>query len=108
MWADEAFGVIVDNILSNAVDHGKCRNVEISVVHEENLCRIRFADDGQGIPENLKEKVVKEGFTTDRQRHSGLGLFIVNRIVERYGGSLRIEDNMPHGTIVIVALKTVR
>jgi signal transduction histidine kinase len=41
----------------------------------------------------------------DDNSHTGVGLAIVQRIVESAGGRVWIEENMPHGTVVIVELK---
>ncbi|RLI75450.1 histidine kinase, partial [Archaeoglobales archaeon] len=37
--------------------------------------------------------------------HTGLGLYIVKRVVERYGGDVSVEDNKPKGAVFVVRLR---
>jgi len=48
-------------------------------------------DDGAGVPQNLKEKILQPFFTT-KARGTGLGLAIVARRVEELGGKLEVES----------------
>ena len=105
--ADEAFDSAVDNIVSNAVIHGKSGRMDVTICREGEFCRIRFADGGSGIPDALKEKVFDEYFTGEATAHSGSGLFIVKKIMERYGGYASIEDNKPQGTTVILTMRMI-
>jgi len=57
---------------------------------------ISVADTGSGIPDELKTKVMdrhRKGATS--RSGSGLGLFIVNKLVERYGGTIGVTDRIP-------------
>ena len=66
---------------------------------------IKIADYGKGIPESIKENIFEEGISFGDSKGSGLGLYIVKKTVERYGGSIIVEDNTPQGTIFIIKLK---
>lgn len=56
--------------------------------------RIAVCDDGPGVPEAEKERVF-EPFYSGKSEGTGLGLLISRKIVESYGGSLRVTDR--HG-----------
>jgi two-component system sensor histidine kinase PilS (NtrC family) len=71
---------------------GKSRWVEITV-----------ADDGCGIPQDLRVRIFDPFFTTKRNG-SGLGLATVHRIVENHGGSVRLESKVGVGTTVRLRL----
>jgi len=67
---------------------------------------IQVADNGPGIaPENL-DKVFNPFFTT-RSEETGLGLFVTQQIVHRYGGSIRAESAQGEGTLFVVELPWV-
>lgn len=87
----------VENILRNAIRYGESQ-VRLELTDRGDCVRIEVHDDGPGIPEAVREKVVAPFFrqAPDRARTSGgvgLGLAIVSRIVQRHGGSLEIADS---------------
>ena len=63
--------------------------------------RIEVIDNGCGIPEELRDRVMEPYYST-KEEGSGLGLAIVNQIVADHGGYLRLLPNEPTGTKVIV------
>jgi two-component system sensor histidine kinase PilS (NtrC family) len=77
----------------NGAEEGrKVRGVEICI-----------ADRGVGIPEEVRERIFDPFFTT-RPEGSGLGLATVHRIIERHGGSIRLESRSGGGTRVCLRL----
>lgn len=68
-----------------------------------SMVRLEIADNGVGIPEKLRTRVLEPYFST-KAEGTGLGLAIVNQIVTDHGGYLRIASNEPEGTIVIIEL----
>ncbi|MFO8133680.1 MAG: MEDS domain-containing protein [Thermoplasmatota archaeon] len=104
--ADAAFPSVIDNLVENAVIHGEVDHVEVSMKEQDGRCLVHVADDGTGIPDDVKERVFEERFSHGGSAGSGLGLYIVKKAVERYGGSVAIEDNRPSGTVVVVELET--
>lgn len=66
-------------------------------------CRIQVRDDGQGIdPRRLED--IFEPFSTTREKGSGLGLFIVRRIVEEHRGRIEVESEPGRGTTFTLEL----
>ena len=70
---------------------------------------VRVADTGIGIPEREREKIFDAFYQVDSSSTreyggTGLGLSIVKRLVESHGGSIRIADNKPRGTVFLVSL----
>ncbi|MEM2716548.1 MAG: ATP-binding protein, partial [Archaeoglobaceae archaeon] len=68
---------------------------------------IRIADFGKGIPDEVKPRIFEEGFTYGEKASTGLGLYIVKRLVERYSGEIKVEDNKPKGTVFVIRLRAV-
>ncbi|MCX7793015.1 MAG: ATP-binding protein [Thermodesulfovibrionales bacterium] len=80
-------------------------NIFIKLIEdaENRLAIVSIADDGPGIPDEIKDKLFIPHFTT-RKGGSGLGLAIANRIVTEHRGLIKIKDNSPRGAIFIVEL----
>jgi len=64
---------------------------------------IQVADTGRGIPPESREKLFLPYFST-KGRGTGLGLAIVHRIVADHHGTIRVENNLPRGTLFTVEL----
>lgn len=95
------------NLIQNAILSKKSDTVsQIVIKTESDLGRVlaRFSDHGTGItPENL-DRVFKPYFTT-RERGTGLGLAVVQRIVELHGGEVTVESEFGQGTTFSISLK---
>jgi signal transduction histidine kinase len=70
---------------------------------------VRVVDTGIGIPDSERQKVFDAFYQVDssstrEQGGTGLGLSIVKRLVDAHEGSVRIEENVPHGTVFVVTL----
>lgn len=100
------------NLLKNAIDAlGDEGNVWISsnsITNNKTGCNeteIVIEDDGPGIPENIRSKIFDPFFTTKDVGHgSGLGLYLVHDIIERHGGTIRIDCRSGQGTSFIIWL----
>lgn len=100
--ADEALSSVFDNIVRNAVVHGRTDRIDVKIGGRGDECEVRIADYGSGIPTNIKEKIFDEGYSFGERRGTGLGLYLVKKTVERYGGSVRVEDNNPRGAVFVL------
>lgn len=98
---------VFTNILNNAVYHNDKDEVRITVTLESttDTVTIRIADNGPGIPDSRKEAVFGHGEKGIDSAGSGLGLYLVDSLVDTYGGSVHIENNDPTGTVVVVSLQ---
>jgi signal transduction histidine kinase len=105
--ADEAISSVIDNLFNNAIAHGKADKISIEIKKDKKGCEVRVSDNGLGIPKEIKAKLFDEGFTFGEKGHSGLGLYIVKKIMDGYGGSIRVEDNQPKGTVFILTFMKV-
>ena len=105
--ADEAVSSVLDNLFNNAITHGKADKINVEIKQIKNDCEVRISDNGLGIPDEIKDKLFEEGFTFGDEGHSGLGLYIVKKTMDSYGGSVSIEDNQPKGTVFILTFRKV-
>ncbi len=99
------------NLLTNAVealalegDHGLIE-LRSQLLKQVETVRLEVRDNGPGIPELLKERVLEPYFST-KDSGTGLGLAIVHQIVSDHGGYLRIQENHPRGTNIVIELPT--
>ena len=106
--ADESLESVIDNILKNAFLHGKAGRIVIEIDSADGFCHVRIADDGIGIPANVKDRVFEEGFAYGETAQTGLGMHIVRTAMERYGGFAVLEDNTPRGTVVILRFNILK
>jgi len=98
----QSFSTIVNNIVNNAIHHGETDKMVIDIVCASEGCQIKFRDFGKGIPDEFKDIVFKEGFSYGNSKSTGLGMFIVRKLVERAGWTIHVEDNEPKGAVFIV------
>ncbi len=103
-----ALDAAVENLCENAVEHNENPSVTVSVerttdADDQRWVRIAVADDGSGIPDH-ERAVLTEGEETDLEHGSGLGLWLVNWVVERSGGRLTFAENDPQGSVVRIDL----
>lgn len=85
------------NLLSNALDAvaetGAPGRIEVRARCAGSHAQVRVADEGAGIPDELREKLFRARFTTKpRGSGSGLGLAIGRRMLRRSGGELRLAE----------------
>jgi two-component system, sensor histidine kinase and response regulator len=102
--------IILNNLLSNAVKYNRDGgNVVVKVRKDENSAVLTVTDTGIGMnPEDIsvlfKEFVRIKNQRTRGITGSGLGLSIVNKITEIYGGKIQVESEPEQGSIFRVIL----
>lgn len=100
---------IFRNLTENAARYAPASPIDIHVFMEAGRLVLRVADTGPGIPDDQKERVFdmfhRMG-NEDQRAHqgSGLGLYIVREITFRNGGTCRLIDNDPRGSVFIIEL----
>ncbi|MFX0093183.1 MAG: PAS domain S-box protein [Candidatus Hodarchaeota archaeon] len=106
--ADQALVSVLDNLIRNAIIHAKTDCIDINIAEQDDLCEIRVIDYGPGIPDKIKPKIFNPGFKYGKTGQRGLGLYIVKKVVERYGGNIRVENNSPTGSVFVLKLKAAK
>ncbi|SMO93121.1 ATP-binding protein [Paracoccus laeviglucosivorans] len=88
------------NLIANAATHGG--GAELAMTIEGQDAVVRILDRGQGIPEDLLDRVFEPFFRVDQARRkvfpgAGLGLAIAREIIERFGGHILIRNRQGGG-----------
>ena len=104
--ADELLARVFGNLLSNAVQHNDAERPRVSITANPGpeTVRIDIADNGPGIPaeerDTLFDRVESRGST------HGLGLYLVDRLVAQYDGSVELTETGSDGSVFTVWLPT--
>lgn len=83
------------NLVENAIRHGRASMVRISAEKVGNKCSLRVADNGIGIAAQEQARIFERFYQSDTSRNDdgfGLGLPLVQRIVELHGGSMALHS----------------
>lgn len=96
----------VANLIDNGTKFARHVNVELHV-KPDRAVSISVTDDGPGIPPEFRADVLEPFYKLDSARNDGgfgLGLSIVQEIVQSHFGTLTLENAAPHGLIVEIKL----
>ena len=104
---------VLSNMVVNAKDsmtQGGVLKVRTRLFHDgvKEFIRIVVADNGCGIPENLRKSMFEPFVSSKGERGTGLGLWIVKGIIENHGGRLRVRSKVDRGTVFNIELPVVR
>lgn len=95
-----------NNLLKNAIEampQGKSGIIEISYLLTSKNILLSVKDNGNGIPEHLREKIFEPNFTT-KSSGTGLGLAFVKNSIENAGGKVWFETIIGQGTTFYFSL----
>ena len=96
---------LVYNLVENAIKYNRSDGqVTVTVAKKDQNIIFSVADTGNGIPEELKNKIFEPFFRIDKSRSRalggvGLGLALVHEIVRVHNGNITVKDNPAGGTI---------
>lgn len=98
---------VFSNLLENSMRHSEGNKVLLSMEEEKEEVIVKVEDDGKGISDEIKDKIFDQGFKKGRKGGAGLGLFLVKKIIDNYGGSVSVEDSNLGGVLFEVRMKKV-
>ena len=112
----EDFSRVIVNLCNNAFDAMRDKvkasnsndykpKLSVRTNSENGKVCVEIEDNGPGIPEKMKDKIMQPFFTTKKGKEgTGLGLSITNDIIKAHGGSIHIESEKNKGTKFIITL----
>ncbi|HMQ07255.1 MAG TPA: HAMP domain-containing sensor histidine kinase [Saprospiraceae bacterium] len=105
----EGFHSIINNVLENAIKYSpteKKVNIEITTTNPKEIF-IRIFDNGIGIPELQRDKIFEQFYRAQNEetrntKGTGLGLYIVKKLMEAHRGNVTVKENQGGGSIFIL------
>jgi PAS domain S-box-containing protein len=100
---------VFTNLITNALDASPTGSaLRIEAHAASSAVEITIADTGAGIPAETLPRLFQPFFTTKGEQGTGLGLWVSRGILEKHGGTIRIESSTgdPHGTTITITLPT--
>lgn len=99
---------IITNLVTNAKqaaspDRAPIINVDLEQINKR--VTITVEDNGKGIPPELLERIFEPNFTT-KSSGTGLGLTMIRRMIEDYGGEITVTSTEGKGSRFVIALPT--
>ncbi len=98
------------NLVENAVKYGgHDHRVEVMLQDTPHKYEIQVKDNGIGIPSSERSKIFEQFYRAGQEdirqaRGTGIGLYIVAKMVELHQGSIEVKNNEPQGTIFVLTL----
>lgn len=92
------------NLLQNSLSASSAGDrIALSASSQESVVELTVRDSGKGLSVEEKEKMFDPFYTT-RKDGTGLGLAVVQQIVEQHNGQIKVESHEDHGTCITVGL----
>jgi signal transduction histidine kinase/predicted GNAT superfamily acetyltransferase len=94
------------NLLLNACEAvtGDAGRIDIDLCEVPNGVEVRVADNGRGIPESIQGKLFEPFVSYGKENGTGLGLTVVQKIVQDHGGDVAVEKTSKEGTVFRLVL----
>jgi len=107
-WDRSRLDQVVTNLVGNAAKYGAGRPIDVQVdVGAGGCARLMVSDQGPGIPVDVQQRIFQPFVRAPGLREAGglgLGLYIVQTIVQRLGGDVRVDSAPDHGATFTVEL----
>jgi K+-sensing histidine kinase KdpD len=106
----ELFSCVMVNLIENAIFHGDGQSpIQIEIQNQMGKLHILIKDAGEGMPEEILSALQKKNYHFNKVRDSkvkgtGLGLYLVDNIIQRYQGEISFSQNTPKGTLATVII----
>ena len=91
---------IVGNLISNAleaVENSDVKRIGVDFSYDNDILIIQVSDTGSGIKEEVKESIFAQGYST-KGDDRGLGLYLIERSLQRLGGTISVDSVVGEGT----------
>ena len=100
--------LIENNLLSNAFKYtGEGKSITVSLKEENDQLILQIADTGNGIPQDKQSKIFERFYqANDDHLGSGIGLSLVQRLVELHHGRIELTSRVGEGSTFTIYLPT--
>jgi signal transduction histidine kinase len=107
VYAGDLLDSVFTNLVSNAAVHNDgAVTMQVEVAKARNdVLHLRFADDGKGVPEDIRDEIFEMGQKGPDSEGSGFGLGFVRALTQSYGGDVSVTDSEMGGAEFRLRLK---
>jgi signal transduction histidine kinase len=98
---------VLNILLSNAARHAPGSRVTVTATQSASSVRVTVADDGPGVPHELRDAIFERGRRRPDSPGQGLGLAIARELMHGLGGTLRLGDHREDGACFVLELRRV-
>lgn len=103
-----SFVLILGNLIENAFDSleksGRPdKEVTISIEQDSEICSLLVEDNGIGMDEETRSRMLERGFSTKEREHRGIGLYLVNQQVKKGRGELVCRSRPEEGASFLIS-----
>lgn len=96
---------VLHNLIANSLEAMRGGGIlDIRCRRSNGSCLLSVRDGGCGMPEEVRRRVFEPFFTHGKSHGTGLGMAIVQKIVDEHGGTIRVESAPGQGTTVELGL----
>lgn len=96
--------IIKNGIQSSQMSQKEQAQIDIALIEVNKKFKILIKDNGNGVPEDLIEKIFEPNFTT-KSSGTGLGLAITKKFIEQMHGQVELESKFGEGALFTIILK---
>ena len=105
---------VVENLISNAIKyshHGK--QITVTLSKNDSIVELKVQDEGLGMTENDLQKIFGKyqklsAKPTNNESSTGLGLFIVKKIIDQHNGNILVDSSIGKGTTFNIILPNIK
>lgn len=99
------FVIILGNLIENAYDSLKGMSdgrIDVSVAQDSEVCAVLVEDNGCGMSDQVQTQIFERGYTTKGSNGSGIGLFLIQQIVDKGKGEIEVISQPNRGTSFLI------
>jgi len=95
------FNLLLNGCESTSEEHGR---VDLSIRESRSGVSITIMDNGRGIPSEIRDTLFEPFVSRGKENGTGLGLTVVQKIIQDHGGEVRVERSSSKGTVFQIEL----
>ena len=103
-WAGP-FTCILSNLINNSAEATNWQGrVEVGYMRRGNSLTVEVSDNGTGISEDVLKKMGAPGFSHNKEKGNGMGVYHAQKTIESWGGKLVFQSQLGSGTVASISL----